>query len=124
MDQYIRNYNKGQSRAPDFSFAFNDSNFSDRVLQIQVLPDSQGDGFHDDMLDSITDCKRKNENPTAFSNSNMILLLFFLNYFFQPLPCRPYADCKYVGTMDRSKESKVYMLAQQYWRKRVHFFTK
>jgi hypothetical protein len=51
--------------APDFSFAFNDSNFSDRVLQIQVLLDSQGDGFDDDMLDSINglqtsyaDCKQ------------------------------------------------------------------
>jgi hypothetical protein len=56
--------------APDFSFAFNDSNFSDRVLQIQVLPDSQGDGFNDDMLDSITDCKHSMQTASSHVGSS------------------------------------------------------
>ena len=33
------------SRDPDFGFAFNDSNFSDRILRIEVLADDSPDSF-------------------------------------------------------------------------------
>ena len=70
MDQ-----SKGQSHGPDFSFAFNDSNYSDRMLEIQVLPDSEGDGWNDGMLHLITDCRSGNEDGISFFNSNMILAI-------------------------------------------------
>ena len=67
---------KGQCHAPEFSFAFNDSNFSNRMLQIQALPD----GWNDGVLDAI-----------SFLNSNMILTNFHSlcnHHLFRPLPCR------------------------------------
>lgn len=49
----------------DFGFAFNDSNFSDRVLRIEIVPDlpdskSDGDGFST-IADWVRNRKRRRE---------------------------------------------------------------
>ncbi|KAL3536748.1 hypothetical protein ACH5RR_000114 [Cinchona calisaya] len=45
MDSSSSAYSPTASRDPDFAFAFNDSNFSDRVLRIEVLADDSPDSL-------------------------------------------------------------------------------
>ncbi|KAM3289829.1 BTB/POZ domain-containing protein POB1 [Capsicum chacoense] len=46
----------GPNTESDFAFAFNDSNFSDRILMVQIVPDSKSDG---EGCSSIVDWARK-----------------------------------------------------------------
>ena len=65
MDQHILN---GQSPAPDFSFAFNNRYFSDRMLQIHILPDENGDGSY-----MTTECSNKSVRVESLHVSSVIL---------------------------------------------------
>lgn len=58
-------YSPTSSREPDFGFAFNDSNFSDRVLRIEVLADDSPDSFPatDASCQSLADWARYRKRP-------------------------------------------------------------
>jgi len=69
----------------DFGFAFNDSNFSDRVLKIEIfadLPDAKSVG---DGCSSITEWarnrKRRREDIMKDKGQYSFLIFFFLNFF-------------------------------------------
>ncbi|CAH9123689.1 unnamed protein product [Cuscuta epithymum] len=56
-------------RQPDFAFAFNDSNFSDRLLRIEIVPDPTDQPSDAEGYQSIADWarnrkRRKEEDPT------------------------------------------------------------
>ncbi|EPS58340.1 hypothetical protein M569_16475 [Genlisea aurea] len=61
---------------PNFSFAFNDANFSDRILRIEILPDMLGtksdtDG---DFLEWARNRKRRRDDPQGNSNEAFTVL--------------------------------------------------
>lgn len=47
------------SRNPDFAFAFNDSNFSDRVLRIEIVSDSLETRPESQACNTVTDWARR-----------------------------------------------------------------
>ncbi|KAJ8539376.1 hypothetical protein K7X08_013628 [Anisodus acutangulus] len=51
--------NYGSGTESDFGFAFNDSNFSDRILTIEIVPDSKSDGEEGCSSSSVVDWDRK-----------------------------------------------------------------
>lgn len=61
-------YSPSSTRDPDFGFAFNDVNFSDRLLQIEIMadsfdPQSDSDSFHSQSLaDWARNRKRRRED--------------------------------------------------------------
>ncbi|XP_060218489.1 BTB/POZ domain-containing protein POB1-like isoform X1 [Lycium barbarum] len=65
-------YSPTRTRDPDFGFAFNDSNFSDRVLQIEIMGDPQpdSDSFHSQ---SLADWARNRKRRREDINKDMAL---------------------------------------------------
>lgn len=65
----------------DFGFAFNDVNFSDRILRIEILPDLPGEKSDPD--DSIGDWarNRKRRRNDQLSNTNGITHFLCLNSY-------------------------------------------
>ncbi|KAK4354596.1 hypothetical protein RND71_026790 [Anisodus tanguticus] len=51
--------NYGSGTESDFGFAFNDSNFSDRILTIEIVPDSKSDDEEGCSSSSVVDWDRK-----------------------------------------------------------------
>ena len=70
----------GSGSAPDFAFAFNDSNFSDRLLRIETIPDSPQESKSDpEGCSSIADWarnrkRRREENKK--DDGNFVFNLF------------------------------------------------
>lgn len=74
-------YSPSRTRDPDFGFAFNDSNFSDRLLQIEIMADSSDtDSLHSQSLaDWARNRKRRREDIKK--EMGLSLLLLFLSIF-------------------------------------------
>lgn len=66
---------------PDFAFAFNDSNFSDRVLRIEIIPDLPETKSDGDPCTSIADWvrnrKRRREDIKKENGNFFFIFLFF-----------------------------------------------
>ncbi|XP_050375672.1 BTB/POZ domain-containing protein POB1-like [Argentina anserina] len=54
---------------PDFIFAYNDPNFSDRVLRIEIIPDASDSQSDGDACVSISDCARNRKRRRAESTT-------------------------------------------------------
>lgn len=63
-------YSPNRARDPDFGFAFNDSNFSDRLLRIEIMADPEG--FH---CQSLADWARNRKRRRDNRNLNYIIIL-------------------------------------------------
>lgn len=82
----------GASQRPtsdsDFAFAFNDSNFSDRVLRIEILPDlpdskSDVDGYTT-VADWARNRKRRREDIRKEDGSfNYMIICMIVRFFFR-----------------------------------------
>lgn len=71
----------------DFAFAFNDSNFSDRVLRIEIIPDlpetkSDGEGGCTSIADWARNRKRRREEIKREGGNVLFeFFFFFFNIF-------------------------------------------
>ena len=61
----------------DFTFAFNNSDFSDRVLNVEVMPDQSH--YLTTVADSAPNCKRRRKHPTE--GPFFLLLIIIFNCF-------------------------------------------
>lgn len=72
------------SRDADFGFAFNDSNFSDRTLRIEILPDDNspksfsGDDVSRSLSDWARHRKRRREDVVKKDNGQFVLSVYLL----------------------------------------------
>ena len=73
------------SADPDFGFAFNDSNFSDRVLRIEIMPDLPETKSDDHGCSSIADWarnrKRRREDFKKEIGSFFLLLKLLVIFY-------------------------------------------
>lgn len=76
---YLPSAKERSSSESDFAFAFNDSNFSDRVLRIEILADLPSEKLDGEVCKSIADWarnrKRRREEITRESGRLILLLL-------------------------------------------------
>lgn len=76
------------SRDADFGFAFNDSNFSDRTLRIEILADDNSpESFSgDDVSQSLSDWarhrKRRREDVVKKENGQFVSFLYLCVYLY------------------------------------------
>jgi hypothetical protein len=79
----------GSTSDADFGFAFNDSNFSDRVLRIEIMPDPVDPQPDSELCTTIADWARhrkrrredvKKENGIFFKLKIVFLILGFLGF--------------------------------------------
>lgn len=65
------------SPSSDFGFAFNDVNFSDRIMRIEILPDLPGSkpDPDDSLGDWARNRKRRRDDPLSNASGTKIFLL-------------------------------------------------
>lgn len=72
------------SSESDFGFAFNDSNFSDRILKVEIVPDLPDTKSNGDGCTTIADwAKNRKRRRDDVKKEPGLLSVAFLNYYFQ-----------------------------------------
>ncbi|CAH9117102.1 unnamed protein product [Cuscuta europaea] len=92
MDSDFFPSDRSSGTEPNFAFAFNDSNFSDRILRIEILPDLPDSKPGDEGCSSILDwaCKRKRRREEMMKD-NVVDVVFHCEE--QVLTCNT-LDCE------------------------------
>lgn len=77
----------GRNHGSDFAFAFNDSNFSDRVLRIEIVSERLEATSDGDCCNSLADWARNRKRRREDVKKDNCELFLFLHFLLMKLVC-------------------------------------